>query len=128
MCWTIEALTPHARKDRLAHPPPPTPNKYIMLLIIMLPVFRGVGPKIAHTLVSALGHDKVLDVLNSDSAVEVLAAIKGIGKGKAAQIKEDWDKSEGEGGQGGAREGGWVCGADVHRVFMQEHALSRGAR
>lgn len=63
------------------------------------PLFhRGVGPKTAALIVSSLGADNVIDILNSEGAVAALAGVKGLGASKAAAIKADWDRSEGEGG------------------------------
>ena len=54
-----------------------------------------MGPKTAALIVSSLGAENVIGALNSDGAVAALSQVKGIGRGKAQAIKEEWDGSEG---------------------------------
>lgn len=72
----------------------------------------GVGPKTAARIVEAIGSDRVVDVLNSDSAVAELSRVPAVGASKAKAIKEQWDRNE---------------GARAHLVFLGALGLAPAA-
>ena len=55
----------------------------------------GVGPKTAQYMVDGLG-DKVLEILDSSSAMEALLRCNKIGRITARKIKDAWEESRGE--------------------------------
>ena len=65
----------HPTSNRYPNPPPP------------------VDPTNPHP--PTPGGDSTLSVLGSDGAIDALAAIRGIGRAKAAAIKAEWDRNEG---------------------------------